>query len=508
MAFFENRVQKDLFGETVVADTTEEFILPDYMPEIGRVLRLCSTLLPDEPYLGTDGAEFSGRIEYRLLYSDGEGRLTEAPLEGRYRYRAGAEGGECAFTEEVLEGVSLRPTAPRKLSVRARVVARPHVMKTEALGVSPEALMPEQVCEVIRREQSVVRTLPVFVPSLRSEGQFTLEEEDARDLALVSASASVLPERAEAHDGYVSVYGKLVCLCVLKKEGQTPFTRSYSLPFEEELTASNACAGDLVTVRGACPSPTVTLEEAGGGMLLSIDTEYSLSCLLHRNESTSLLCDLYAHGASYSLSRKSVVGESLLGAYTGNFTVSGELPLPADFASEGRVLIPSFTVKESTPLVDGGRAVVEGVLGVSLLALGADACDRTELSMPIRLELPLGCSLCDGDRILCALSPVGGTVSASGGNVRLSTELSVSATAKRPFSASIPVAAVKGEYTPLPEGTLLAYYPTEEDSLFSIGKRYGVPLALLAKQNGIPDAGDAEWENPKLLDGYSYLLIG
>ena len=105
MSNFENHVQKELVTDTVFTESNEEFVLPDYMPEIGRVLRVCSSILPDEPFFGTEGAELSGRIEYRLLYADGEGVVTEAPLEGHYRYRLAEREAHAPvlYTEEMLE---------------------------------------------------------------------------------------------------------------------------------------------------------------------------------------------------------------------------------------------------------------------------------------------------------------------------------------------------------------------------------------------------------------------
>ena len=62
MSNYENRMQRDLVTDAIVTESNEEFILPDYMPEIGRVLRVSATLLPDEPFPETGGTEFSGGV--------------------------------------------------------------------------------------------------------------------------------------------------------------------------------------------------------------------------------------------------------------------------------------------------------------------------------------------------------------------------------------------------------------------------------------------------------------
>ena len=176
MSKFENRIQKDLVTDPVFTEANEEFILPDYMPEIGRVLRVSASLLPEECYLGSDAAEFAGRVEYRLLYSDSEGTVTEAPLEGRYRYRMphGEKKIVTAYTDEVIESVSARPSAPRKLGIRTRIAAMPHLLYEEEIGSSVSSLVGE--CDVETREgegfSAEHHALPMV--TLHMEERFTL----------------------------------------------------------------------------------------------------------------------------------------------------------------------------------------------------------------------------------------------------------------------------------------------------------------------------------------------
>ena len=55
-------LQKKIPCEILYPECNEDFILPDYMPEIRRVLRLSATRLPEEPYVGADATEFEGRV--------------------------------------------------------------------------------------------------------------------------------------------------------------------------------------------------------------------------------------------------------------------------------------------------------------------------------------------------------------------------------------------------------------------------------------------------------------
>ena len=115
----------------------------------------------------------------------------------------------------------------------------------------------------------------------------------------------------------------------------------------------------------------------------------------------------------------------------------------------------------------------------------------------------------DSDRLALSVVPVGGEAHVTAEGLRLCTELSVSARAFRPYTVSIPVSATYVEdVTPTDETTVTVYYPTDGDTLWSVGKAYAVPLSALRKQNGLPEDGEPDPADATSLDGYAYLITG
>ena len=114
-----------LQGELV----SPEFILPDYQPEIKRLLRVRALPLPVDQYIGGSAAEFSGAVEFQALYAAEDGSLWCVTRREDYRLSCPfeADGGfdlsdgiVCDVKTDV-EGVSGRVLAPRKLTARCRV---------------------------------------------------------------------------------------------------------------------------------------------------------------------------------------------------------------------------------------------------------------------------------------------------------------------------------------------------------------------------------------------------
>lgn len=510
MSNFENHVQRDLVRDAVFTEVNEEFILPDYMPEIGRVLRVCACLLPDEPFLGNEGADFSGRLEYRLLYSDSEGVITEAPLEGRYRYRVpyGGEPVGTLYTEEELETVAARPTAPRKLTVRARVKARPHLLTEETVGVTLSALIGDAPAETRKSVFPVTDRAALSLGAQRVEERFTVEGTLPEALSLISVRADPLIERAEVREGYVSVGGRLIVTLLLARAAERPFVKTCSIPFEEEIPCEEGREGDALTLRAFTGAPTVSFEEEGEGTAVLLDCEYTLSGILYKEREITLLDDVYVHGAFHSIERRPFTAERLLGCAMGNVTINGDVPIPNEHVREGDCLLPYFRLRELSASLLDQRAVLEGTITVILLSLGEKGGDAAELTLPFRAELATG-ARAEKDALLRACAtPLGGTAHVSGGVLHLSTELSLSAAVLCEEARAVPVAAVKtGEAAPIKASTLTVYYPTDGDTLWSVGKKYALPIATIKAQNGFPENGEPDGEESDSLDGYAYLLL-
>ena len=67
--------------QTVCADITvaeeigRDFVLPDYQPEIRKVLRVTPSVRPPSRFLGTDEAEFSGNVDYYVVYAGADNQI-------------------------------------------------------------------------------------------------------------------------------------------------------------------------------------------------------------------------------------------------------------------------------------------------------------------------------------------------------------------------------------------------------------------------------------------------
>ena len=132
------RIQDLLCDRQNVTELSGDFSLPDYQPEIKRLLRVRATVSPPDKYIGTGNVDFSGMIDYCILYAGNDGALYCANESQEYQFSVPLEmtsdfdlgDGLVCDAETVADMAVGRVIAPRKLSVKCRLRSRVQIRGT------------------------------------------------------------------------------------------------------------------------------------------------------------------------------------------------------------------------------------------------------------------------------------------------------------------------------------------------------------------------------------------
>ena len=503
-----NKIMRSVGEDSLLCETNEDFLLPDYMPEIRRVLTLESTLSPEEPILRTGGADFEGRLLYKLLYTDETGALTEAPLEGHYRASFEREDTPLLLSPyERIESVSFRPVGPRKLSVRAKVRIFPDARVPDEAAPSLDVLTAglDTDVEALPSEAKVLSVYSAVSDSLEAEFVTRPEGMDVENVRLLASHGDLLVEGVTASEGKISLYGTLFAQAVLAPpEGETTVVAK-RIPFEAELSCPEAKAGDAVTAYGLFDGMEITCEGEGEAAELVMCLRYRVRAAGKRNNTLPYVSDLYAIGKSTALSRKETKLESLVGAATGTASVDGETAVEPD--EEGEVLLSTLAVRESHLRPFGDKVIIEGEMRGELIVKAENGHLCEGLSFPFRIEAPIGAVCNEKDLFRYTLHPACAVGSISGGRRRINGELGYSVTVLRPSTVALPHSLSVSERTTPDASELRIYYPKPQDSLFSVGKMFALPLEKLAAINEMPMPDEKEAHLSKTLDGYAWLFV-
>ena len=263
-------MQIPLCDKTVLTEVSGDFSLPDYQPEIKRLLRIRPCVLPAAPYAGSGNAEFSGKLDYYVLYMGNDGGLYCAPLHTEYAISVPYEQGACeadlCMASVVPESVVGRVSAPRKLNIRCRLRSGVRIFGALPAAEQTEGVVDPFSVERLQGEQ----TLALFGCGMGDTvrlGEDILTDARGRNMRLVCAEGQVHVQEVVAGTGVVNCRGEVELKLMMSAEepgilpDPVPTYLTRKLPFSGSVEVAAARPGSECCVVGNCAELSVAVEE-------------------------------------------------------------------------------------------------------------------------------------------------------------------------------------------------------------------------------------------------------
>lgn len=508
-----NRLQKGdlvqaLYKGEVPISIEEEIILPDYCPDITRVLRLEGVCVVDKCRAtlqeGAVAGEVSGRVWFTLLYNDGdtgcESFTFSKDFSGsvkRDRMKNADVMPDTVFTMAYVVSTSFtpKPLSKRKLLARGDIKVGLDVFANAQFDYyNPADDLEKGVADVETRKCMGVR-----FSGGKSEG-FEISEQIKLPASLppaekvLSADAILSVDSKHPRADEVSVFSTVVFRILYLSEANDEGVQecvSFYQPVEVRNTLLvDDCAEDsVVRARGGAGKVTCEIvpDNFGERRLFSLSCPYNVSCAVLENCETELVSDIYGVGSDVSGVEEVVNFSEYIGEVTQNTPFREKLVSKSDGVSfEG--LSGSVSLKNSS-ITDAG-AFVDVRFDVSAFGIDNKRVVDTfkeSVDMKIPVNLPdsvikkLGTSECEMDSVV-SLSFVDCQV--VGGEIEVAGEVSVNSQIYKKSDERYYKNVEFQECEKKKRGVLF-YFPSEEDTLWSVGKKYKVSRAALCRENGI-----------------------
>ncbi|MBQ5808438.1 MAG: LysM peptidoglycan-binding domain-containing protein [Clostridia bacterium] len=483
---------EEMFGENVFCDVSEEFTLPEYEPEIKKILRVSARVLPAGKYVGGGRAELAGTVVYGIIYCGSEGEIASVSLSSDYEFAVPmlhAEREPAVYADTRADSVVCRPLGPRRLQIRTKLKSKVEML-ARASVVGCEAAEDACLLRSVRYASARRRF---------TGGEFDVSSDIKLRGKPIACDGSVAVTEIRAEKGSVfcrgEVWARVTCVDsgLLTVEKRIPFERR----FEADISGTEECRAIPF-----CWSCECTGDGENGEISAIIEVEAECAASFP----VSVTEDAFVCGRECTVERKRAELSYVRSCSLMRLSVSGKRMLTSEEASLGAVCAPWYEVAfEQTPAQSEG--VVSGTVTVHcILAGGGAEC------APARVEMPFKTTVCDGGagklfRSACA-EVSGLRVYIEGGSLCAEGELWISAviTEKTQDDA---VCSVKAQGAERTEGgsTVTVLYPQKGDTLWSIAKQRRVSPEALCKMNGMDDGACADPNAADSLDGVRCLMI-
>ena len=520
----------------MTAEVTGDFTLPDYQPEIRRLLRIGVNLLPPDP--SSSESDLMGTMDYYVLYVGQDGGVYCAPLSTEYRLSSPMEGDMagmpgaisepticlCDLSSDVPVG---RVVAPRRLHIRCKVKARVRAYGECPLGPWSEDERDPTV-ESLTAEVPVGRLYRALGEPLTLGDDVILSPAEG-EMRVICAEGQILMTEAIPASGVVNCRGEVtvkIILCPADTVGDLladmtdtpaePRTPSLTvlqrkIPFSQVIGLQGVTPACSATALGYCSEITVQMDEGQ----LHVDVDVLTEVRAQQNEAVTYVADLYSTRRASACRYADYPAEVGLRALNGNFTLSDSLPLSdVSIHPAARVVdVTATAIPEELKMdADKGRCLLVGKCRFQLLLQKDGEFSNAEVELPFRYEfddLPLAKAgfPIDGDvrAFDGGVSAINCRARMDGERIGMDAELAVSLRthAPAPFTTLTDV-GFGGEIT-RKRGEYVICFPAATDTVWSVAKRYHAPMATLAAANNLPAGVKANASDS--LDGVGYLIV-
>ena len=505
------RVQTLLSDKQEMGEVTAEISLPDYLPEVKRLVRVSANVAPPARYVGAANAELSGAVDLCILYTGNDGALYSTSHSADYRIGIPVElpadalpGEGLVCDAEVLpEPCNARVLAPRKLSIKCRLRARMRLLGIRLIenGELTAGMAAERLYGSCECGELFFGTGEALM--LHDEIVFDAQNDDLR---VVCAEGLVFVTEAVAGSGCVTCRGEvaLKLLCAHDTTGMQPSLLLRRIPFESATEVEGCEVNCAASAFGSCTDVSVTVED---GRILC-DLSIVLQARAQRDRTLTYVRDAYALESASDGKISSLTLPASRSSVCANFSLGSTLTAEEAGLRAGMSVVDATLTPLSVELAEeSGKDILSGRCRVHLtLCDDAGEISSKEVDVPYRYEVDG--SAVGSTEVFVHVSPISCRARADGERLGIDGELAVSLMTRSGTPIQYLSACQIGDAWQAPAGECTICFPAPDDTLWSVAKRYHKPLAHLTGINTLPaQAQAAAADSTASLAGVNYLLV-
>lgn len=503
-------IERDEGGEVIFTESNGDYILPDYLPEIRKILKINAKVIPAGKFISGGKAEFAGTVAYTIIYSDGEGHIIASMQNSDYEFSLPIPAdcaGASVCCDTSVDYVSYRLGGPRKISIRTTLKSIPHII-CESICNSEGGNFGDDV-EQLRTAHYSALTLCAASSEISLSDSAVLDGYSADSVKIVYCDGKVFVREARAIAGGVVCRGEVIIKCVFSPDDGTAFSSVKRIPFEETVPVDGAQPTYNAVAYGNCISVDVSMSTGESSTNVTYDSVFVIDVRCFTNSVINPVSDMFSVKCDYDCKYENVTVCRLSGSMLSNFTVSGSL---TDLKGEvPRSIIDTEAkaeIKEITS--ENGRAVISGNCLATVIATVASDASATqyatfEFAVPFRYETDI--KSMESTDFEYRIEAVFSRARIDTKGITFDAELSVWLKASECSDVKMLQSA-----TPVPDSEyghdsgITVVYPSGK-SLWDIAKTYKVHPGDITALNGLGSEILDSPAAPYILDDVNHILI-
>ena len=492
------------FEDTAVKEVGAEYNLPDYLPDVSRVLRADAKVCRAGKYINGSSLEYDGTVNFSVIYSTSDGIIKSADFSSDYggSMPIGDISGDCSVDADTeLDSVTVRLQNPRRLTAKAKiaVTATINCLSCSAPSVTGVSGAEDDImCKTenidccfgieaqdadvsVSEDISVASPLPVIGEIVSVYLDPYLSEMKAGDGKINykgNATANILYSAAEEDPQSPKTYVSLI----------------RRIPLSGEAIAEGVTENCLVT-GNICITSTEfrkAADETGEDRTVEIDFSYSAFFDAYKNVRSEITTDMYSTEYEGETDMKTLSYRSCACAKSFNFSSSACTELPDSDLTNVTAIRGDATVTGAEK--SGGKLIFTGNVDIYAILSGGGIYMGKTFSAPFRAETHAAMTPDDFDYSADA-SVIDIKGRTADGKLCADMEIMINyITFAKKESEVVSVLSLRRDKPRKTDdgAKITLYYPSKGETLWDIAKKYGSTESELAQINGLdgnPEGG-------------------
>ena len=510
----ENTFLKHRVVSPLVCESTAEYVLPDYCTDIRKILYTGARILPLGSFEGNGSAEFSGNIEYTVVYEDHEHSLNSCKFTSEYEMAVKCEEEEyvSSHCEANVSTFSIRPVGPRKLSAKCSLSASVGINERKNKSIEGDTFS-QHTPEAYERkiEHRTYECIASDSKSVRTEN-IVLDGAIEDDISIYSMSVTPRQLAYTVNEDGIEVRGQLLTKILYKNGDAMATVHEQAIDFAEQINMERNAELYLPKVNIGATKWGVQMRD--DGVLVYTDIDYSVSVNCYSNDELSLVCDCYLCDYEVNNEYGEFYYTRLVDATSSEQTREYEVSKESIDGSNIRNIIKAdATAKINNTKILENSVEIEGTIRLSAITCevnedGTLGYGTVKFELPIRENVKCDLQLSENYRAECVINVLNADVDTDAlmlyPILNLSIDCFVLSDEKAPILTS---SYTFGEMLKREDGVVTVYYPERTDSLFSVAKKFHKELVALASDNALSEGAFASPYASHSLDGVESLII-
>ncbi len=470
----EGYISLPMCQRVINTDISEDFTLPDYNPEVRRVLYVKEALLPPAKFISGNKLDVNGVVDYTLVYISHEGKLCSAPLSAEYAFSLPLDNagdfdinqGINVMVSSVADASSVRLSSPRKLQIRSHIRSNVNAWGKKDTAPDVQGAVNADSLQFLNNRARCADMLCESSDIVTLNDEYTLPSEDCR---VVLADSVVTVDNCRVEGDTVRINGQVVLkLLQMCGDNAERIVRKLDFDAESELDGVDMGGDCLCSAFGSVNDLSLNVEEGR----VSIEASLVLEVCVAKNRDVSYTADAYS---TEQTCRVNMLNESLpvvIDNRNFNLTQTERVPLEdLNFPEGGEIVDVWASAAVDEAVTEADKYVLRGQCRYNIVCMADGEYSCVTASLPFKYEADAEGEIASFDARTCVLNS---RASRDGEAMNISSELALACTLMgsesidraESMSFGDPRESVSGEWT--------VCYTREDETPWQIAKRYGV----------------------------------